>query len=96
MKWTQMPDESGWWFFASRLEDWDLAMPVGVSRHEDMDGTVTFVARGKDEPIARDAGWWFGPFRVEKPERVVEREIQECLRSIRDRSRNPHPPVTRV
>jgi hypothetical protein len=69
MNWTRMPDASGWWFFTRDLSEWDLCgAPIAVEQHDSGD-RATFHRRipyGSPK-IESYEGWWFGPFRVEKP-----------------------------
>lgn len=73
--WTQLPAEAGWWFHTDELKNWDLAKPFPVWRYEEGDHKVRFVVRVAPETeraVADVGGWWYGPFRVVRPDVVVE------------------------
>lgn len=83
MKWTRLPDCPGVWLFTHDLKDWDIYTPLGVSQSENGSRTVftvhwvhrlprelkQHVKEGQWElEICPTFGWWFGPFRVERPD----------------------------
>lgn len=73
------PPCCGWYFYSPKRKDWDLAIPVAVSRHEYGDGTVRFVAKYKGREFDCEelkAGIWCGPIpKFEPPPKwMQERE----------------------
>lgn len=66
--WVEKPQHAGYYFYATRDIDWDLARPVAVHRIEYGDGRVVFEALiGTWLDVQDVPGVWFGPFRVERP-----------------------------
>jgi hypothetical protein len=67
-EWMRCPDASGWWFFCQDIKDWDLSKLVSVESIDHGSG-VTFHRRVPygSPKIETYEGWWYGPFRVEKP-----------------------------
>lgn len=72
--WTPMPDSFGWYLFTPKLEDWDLADMVQVTRIDSC-GRVRFESSKqlpymlKPDVITPNLGWWYGPFHIEQPRR---------------------------
>lgn len=68
MKWTKMPNESGWWFFTKYLGDWDLSNLISIYKHDYGCGKIEFRESYKERRlITSDWGFWYGPFRVKRP-----------------------------
>lgn len=67
--WMRLPDSSGWWFFTRDLKDWDVCgAPIAVDSVDDGSGPTYRRSIPYGSPkIESYEGWWFGPFRVEKP-----------------------------
>ncbi len=68
MSWVRMPTEFGWWFFCATLDEWDLAVPVRVSRHgSDQYHTFTASLPCGTVNVTTCTGWWFGPVKIDPP-----------------------------
>jgi hypothetical protein len=81
MKWSKMPFESGNYFFCKDIKDWDISRIIAVNTHYYSDVEKEFHLSwewqkkllGWDTTlITPNKGFWYGPFRVQKPEGVIE------------------------
>lgn len=67
-----MPNDFGWWFFTRDLCDWDLAKLYPVEKHDYGCGRIEFMVRKKPDErwlkIESYEGWWYGPFRLQRPD----------------------------
>jgi hypothetical protein len=61
--WMAKPIGNGWYFYADDPAEWDLAIPVGVSRHEYGSGGVWLEVRhnGQNRKVDLMPGIWWGP-----------------------------------
>lgn len=69
-RWTQMPNDSGYWYFAPDLTDWDVKGKItGVERHEYGCGTAEWwtTPYSTRQKITPEMGYWFGPFKIARP-----------------------------
>jgi len=66
-----MLNASGWWFFTKELENWDLSKLVNINKISYSDEEIEFrESYGERKLITSDLGFWYGPFKVQRP-RVV-------------------------